>query len=69
MKKLIYCQVFGLLLLVIDCHADRYLEPFKFEGQEEVLINGGSVLVSNKMNSDTLMYQVSEAIVDKALLA
>ncbi len=63
MKKLICYKLLGLLLLVMDCHAGRYLEPCKFEGQEEVLHNGGSVLVSDKLNS-AVLYQVSESIVD-----
>lgn len=47
------------LLCTQKCFADRYIQPVKNEGQEEVLIQGGSVLVSQKKHT-VLMYQTSE---------
>ena len=43
------------------CFAERYIQPTKYDYQEEILIQGGSVIASNKINS-VLMYQTSETI-------
>lgn len=41
------------------CFADSYIQPTKYDDQEEVLVQGGSMIVSNKMNS-VIMYQTSK---------
>lgn len=45
------------------CYADRYIVPTKYDYQEEVLIQGASIIVSNKNNTFS-MYQTSEEIKD-----
>lgn len=44
-----------------QCFADRYLHPVKAEGQEEILVNGASVLLSEKRHK-AVMYQASEMV-------
>lgn len=41
--------------------SENYIQPIKYCHQEEILINGGSVVVSNKINS-VQMYQTSKTI-------
>jgi len=41
------------------CFSEKYIQPLKYPGQNEILINGGAVIESNKVNSIT-MFQTCE---------
>ena len=43
------------------CFGESLIQPTKYEFQEEVLIQGGSIIISDKNNS-ILMYQTSETL-------
>lgn len=58
--NLILATVISLISPVV-CFANHYIQPTKGEGQEEILVQGASVLASNKQNS-VLMYQTSEKL-------
>lgn len=45
------------------CYAERYIKPLRNNDQEEILIQGASVIVSNKINN-ILMYQTCETIIN-----
>ena len=53
-----------LFLYVNACYADRFIQATKYDYQEEVLIQGCPVTVSNKINS-ALMYQTCETLKDR----
>lgn len=59
-------QFFLMLFLVAlgECFGDRFIHSTKYEDQEEVFVDGGSVIVSNKTNS-VFMYQTSERMSDR----
>ncbi len=50
-----------LVMAFSICHAERFIIPTKYPDQQEVLMQGASMLVSDKDNS-VLMYQTSETI-------
>ncbi len=58
--KMKYLLVLSLLVFNV-CFAERYIQPTKYDYQEEILIKGGAMIASNKTNS-VLMYQTSETI-------
>lgn len=59
MKLKLFCIFF--ILACNACYAERFIIPTKYDYQEEILVNGGSMLVSDKSNS-VLMYQISETV-------
>lgn len=58
MKKRI---LFILVLLSNKCFSERFIQPTKYDYQNEILINGGSVIQSEKRNS-VVMFQTSPTI-------
>lgn len=58
-----YIPIFILCLCLTNnsCFSDRYIVPSKHDYQEEILIQGASVLHSNKLNSVSI-YQTCETI-------
>ncbi|CDR33408.1 hypothetical protein [Criblamydia sequanensis] len=44
--------------VINSCFADRYIQPLKYEDQNEILVQGGVVLQSKKVNT-VAMYQTS----------
>lgn len=48
-----------------NCFADYYIQPTKYEDQEEILVQGASIILSKKENSSILMYQTSKTITDR----
>ena len=58
--RLVFFMILSFLLCNV-CDAERYIQPTKYENQEEYFIKGGSVIASNKTNS-VLMYKTSNTI-------
>lgn len=58
--KLLYLVLSSILICNV-CYGDRYIQPKKFSHQEEILVNGGTILASDKENS-VLMYKTSQTM-------
>lgn len=58
MKILFLCLS---LLTTVACFGERYLQPVKYEDQEELFERGGLMLFSSK-NNDILFYQTRETL-------
>jgi hypothetical protein len=63
MLKFIFIILLSNYALCSYCFAERYIVPTKYDYQEEVLIQGASIIVSKKHNTVS-MYQTSETIID-----
>ena len=59
----VFFSLVTAVLLIFDssCFADRYLYPVKNADQEELFLQGASILVSKKTDS-VLMYQTTEMV-------
>jgi hypothetical protein len=53
--------VFSLCSFSNVCFGERYIISTKYDDQDEILVQGASIIVSNKINS-IFMYQTSETI-------
>ncbi|MDB2613681.1 hypothetical protein N9Y92_00805 [Chlamydiales bacterium] len=64
MNKLFLLLSLSACAVISVSYADRYIEPIPYPDQEEILLEGASIIISKK-NNNVLMYQTDEMIVGR----
>lgn len=63
MKSKVLCALLWMSIFSFECClAERYIRPTKYDYQKEILVQGASVISSQKDESLVLMYQTSKTI-------